>query len=523
MDILKQCKCCGKSYIGHSMSSMYCSDQCRREMDNATRREHRAIERARNQEAKEKSSQPELQSMTMNSKEFLTLNDLASILGVSKMTAFRYVASNIIKGRKLGKAIIVRRIDLDAYFENAPEYHKRKYRRKDEVSEYYTLKQIVEKFHLCKKAVLNRCEKFNIPKTYDGRNVFFKRSAIDTHFAELIEEIDLANYYTIPQLMEKFRMTKANVLSFVSHHQIPRITRGRMVYYSKVHIDSFKRKGEGIDVNWYSYAEIMENYGLSQDQIKYYIQHEHLKTERRGKFTMIWRTEFDEKVIRARFSNAERDENGRLKFTSQDIHTPKSSPAHPIDYTPATPEGYYSTAELCKKYSINPKPLTKICRQHQITTVQLKGFNFYPIEEIDKLFEQRNHHEGVTEWLSPEQMRETYNMTSDACRSFVYRHKIPTKVEYGKTYYSKSHIDRIKGLVFDGMEDYYSVQDAADKYKITKDQVFYYVKQYKIPKVHFGQFSYILKCKFDEIIAQRENRSNQTPNLIESQQLLLDD
>lgn len=511
--------CCGGSYIAHSMSSCYCSEKCRREKENEAKRNRRAIVRAQ----RLKQQMQELSPAEQHIKEYLNLKELSSILGVCKMTAFRYVASGKIKGRLLGKSIFVRKTALDAFFENSSEYHKRKYRRKNEVSEYYTVKQIVEKFHLCKKAVLSRCERFNIAKVYEGRNVYFRRTAIDEHFAELIEEIDLANYYTILQVMEKFCMSKANVLTFVSHHQIPRITRGRTVYYSKVHIDSFKRKGEGIDVNWYTYAEIMDSYGLSKDQIRYYIQHEHLKTERRGKFTMIWRTDFDEKVVKARFNNAERDESGRLMFTSQDIKAPESTPAHPIDYTPQAPEGYYSTQELCTKYAMNAKLLRKYMHSHNVPNVRIKGFVFFSIAEADAIFAKRYHHEDVDEWLTGEQMQEQYNMTGDACRSFVHRHGIPTKVEYGVTYYSKTHIDRVKGRVFEGVENYYTVNEASEKYRMTKDQVFYYVKQYRIPKVHFGHFLYILKSKFDEIAVKSKQDRNSRPNLMETERLLSDD
>ena len=55
-------------------------------------------------------------------------------------------------------------------------------------------------------------------------------------------------------------------------------------------------------------------------------------------------------------------------------------------------------------------------------------------------------------------MRSTYKMTADAVPSFIYRHQIPAKVEYGTNYYSKQHIEQVKNGDFDGRERYYTVE-----------------------------------------------------------------
>lgn len=507
MDIIKTCKCCGNTYVAHSMMSLYCSKACSDKVSGQKKRQRRAAKRNSliTEEKKEVVTQTAL-------KDLMTIDDLANVFQVSRMTAYRYVSTKKIKGTRIGKAIYVRRADIDTLFENAPEYRKRSYRRQGQVCEYYTIKQIVEKYHLCKKAVLGRCDRFGIAKIYEGRNLFFKRTDIDKHFAELIEDINLANYYTVEQAMEKFDMSKQNLLTFVSQHKIPRITRGRTVYYSKVHLDTFKRKGEGVDVNWYSYAEIMENYGLTKDQVSYYIKHEHLKTEKRGKFTMIYRTDFDEKVVAVRFANAERDEDGKIKFPTQSVVVPKSTPAHPVDYTPEAPEGHYSTEEVSKKYALTPKHVHTLCRQHKVPTIKIKSFNFYEKTAIDALFESKNQYNDVKEWITPEQMREVYSMTKDACSSFIHRHQVPTKVEYGKTFYSKTHIDKIKGLVFDGMEDYYSVPAAMEKYGITRDMVFYYAYHYKVTKVRFGQFAFFKKDEFDKTMEKKNETTDEATN-----------
>lgn len=155
-------------------------------------------------------------------------------------------------------------------------------------------------------------------------------------------------------------MSRKNTISYVSRNNIPRINRGRYAYYSKVHIDNCKRKGEDVDPNWYSYSEIMAIYGLSKDQISYHIRQENIKIEKRGKFTMIFRTEFDQKVIKGKFGDVERDEQtGKFKFANDSqpkvVNKNKSGRVE----APATPDGYFSTEDISKKYSINVRHVQK--------------------------------------------------------------------------------------------------------------------------------------------------------------------
>ena len=51
----------------------------------------------------------------------------------------------------------------------------------------------MEKYNIGRKAIWGRCDRLGIPKIYEGRNTFFSKKAIDAHFADLLEEIDIDN------------------------------------------------------------------------------------------------------------------------------------------------------------------------------------------------------------------------------------------------------------------------------------------------------------------------------------------
>ena len=162
---------------------------------------------------------------------------------------------------------------------------------------------------------MRRIERFDIPKIYEGRNVSFSKNPVDRYFAELIEEFDKEEYYTIQQIMDKFSMSYSAVLSFAMRHKIPRVTRHREVFYSKPHVDSLKGNGDAIDPLYYTYKEVMEKYGFTKDQVSYYLHTYKIDRFKRGSFTMINRKDFD-KVIKERM-------NGSVSITELNSSCPQ--------------------------------------------------------------------------------------------------------------------------------------------------------------------------------------------------------
>mgnify|MGYP000805582273 FL=1 len=385
------------------------------------------------------------------SRPFLTPSDVALLLDISVSTVYRCFYSGIIKAVRIRRKTLVRREDLDKYFEDAGPYRKRSYKRKQE-QEYYTLQEIMDKYKIGRKAVWGRCDRLGIPKVYEGRNTFYSKKLIDANFSELLDVIDIDNYYTLSQIMEMYNMTQGATLCFVKYHAVPRVKRNGRSYYSKVHIDCIKHKTDEIDPDWYSYEEAMQKYGITKDQVSYTLKTYSIKTEKRGKFTMIYRTDFDN-IMHQRLQNSTPliKSNGDEKV----VFTAKQQEK----ICPATPEGYYSTDEVAEMFKISIKHAGVITRENNIPKIALKGFNFYEKGSIDLLYNKKNKYAEITDWITPEEMRTTFKMTADGVRSFIHRHKIPAKVEYGSTYYSKQHIEEIKNGYFVGRDRYYSVEE----------------------------------------------------------------
>lgn len=153
MRILRKCEVCGEEFIATKITNKYCSKRCARVV-------HRKKEAEKKKKAREskKDDAQNLQSLEIASRPFLTPSDVAFLLGVSVTTVYRCFYSGTLKAVRLRRKTYVRREDLDKYFEEAGAYKKKSYKRKDD-QEYYTLREIMEKYNIGRKAVWGRCDR----------------------------------------------------------------------------------------------------------------------------------------------------------------------------------------------------------------------------------------------------------------------------------------------------------------------------------------------------------------------------
>ena len=546
MEIQKRCKYCGRSFIAHKMTTIYCSPSCNNKDYKRAIREKQIAEFM--EEDKKKTPKVDI----LGGKEFLTPTEGASLLGLSRATFYRYMSNGTIKAVQLRGKTIIRRKDIERLFDNPPTYQSHS-EKKQEKREYYTFRQIMEKFKCSKKAVMTRVEKYNIPKVYQGRNCFFDRALVDVHFAQLIAEIDLRDYYTIPQLEEKYKMSHAAVLSFVTRNKIPRITQGRTVYYSRAHIDTIKGERESIDPNYYTYSEIMEKYHFTKDQVAYYIHNYEIDNHKQGRFTVINRKEFD-RIIKERMeTNAlEKEKERRAKLPklneipdgyisvaqiaekygvttkhvqakTREAKTPKLIIKHLNYYNEAAieqlfnrdpekfevPEDYITAQEIAKRFKVTVHHVHGRTREANIPKITVKHVNFYELKAVEALFAKNEACEELqkdenAEWISGTDVEEMLGITTCARRSFVSRHKIPSKKEHGIAYYLRSAIEDVNNTLAKYGEHYYTVEQICENFNMDRDKVYGMLRYSNVRKVHEGRFALFLKEDIIKTIHERQ-------------------
>ena len=110
----------------------------------------------------------------------------------------------------------------------------------------------------------------------------------------------------------------------------------------------------------------------------------------------------------------------------------------------------------------------------------------------------------LTEWYTPEEIQEKYGMTRVAIRSQVYRNNIPSKKEHGQIFYSKLHFDLSKSSEQESKAEYYTVKEAMEKFKLSRDSVYGILQFHQINREKNGRFVRFLKVEFDRVMGVRK-------------------
>ena len=174
-----------------------------------------------------------------------------------------------------------------------------------------------------------------------------------------------------------------------------------------------------------------------------------------------------------------------------------------IDMRSSEPLEYISGEDVMATYKVKKSWLYVSAKRNNIPVCKIAGKNYYSRKHMDALFGVSAEIEALTEWLTTEEAEVLYSTTKESLRTQAYRRHIPTKREYGKTYYSKKHLDDIFRPDLKASDAYYTTAEAADKYGMTKSNICVIVKTNNLTKVKVGVQNLIVKEELDRIMASR--------------------
>ena len=167
------------------------------------------------------------------------------------------------------------------------------------------------------------------------------------------------------------------------------------------------------------------------------------------------------------------------------------------------PLEYISGEDVMAIYKVKKSWLYVSAKRNNIPMCKIAGKNYYSRKHMDALFGVSAEVEALTEWLTTDEAESLYSTTKESLRTQAYRRHIPTKREYGKTYYSKKHLDDIFRPDLKASDDYYTTAEAARKYGMTKSNICVIVKTNNLTKVKVGVQNLIVKEELDRIMASR--------------------
>ena len=165
---------------------------------------------------------------------------------------------------------------------------------------------------------------------------------------------------------------------------------------------------------------------------------------------------------------------------------------------------YYSGEEVKQIYKVKQSWLYASAKRHQIPMCRIAGRNYYSKKHIDAVFGTTIDLDAIVDWLSPQEVADRYGINLTAVRSYAHRHKIPSKHEYGHTYYSQSHFDELRRTDLLSNEDYYTVEQVQQIYGLTKANICHIVKVKHIEKTKVGRLNLLLRSDVERVIEERK-------------------
>ena len=169
---------------------------------------------------------------------------------------------------------------------------------------------------------------------------------------------------------------------------------------------------------------------------------------------------------------------------------------HPKDTVPIT--DFYTIAEIKEKFGVKESWIYEIAKEHNIPRTFNRGRTYWSKKHIDSYFAKKAPDASITEWYSVAELQEKFGMTLSAIYTFVYKNVIPKRKEGKMVYYSKKHFDIAKGIAIPEEPKYYTIPEAMEKYNLTRDQLYHYVKYHNITRIKVGKYTKILRSELDK-------------------------
>jgi len=178
--ITRICQYCGQEFIAQTTVTRYCGDHC-------AKRAYKARIKKQKIEASEVETQNirQLSSIAAKTFEYLTVNDVASMLKCDRRTVHHMIKSGRLNAINLSirKTRILKK-DLDGMFLNhvskdIPKQQLSVQKNRPPLKDCYTVGQILAKYSLAEVTLRKIILRNNIPKYKEGKFVYIKKQTID--------------------------------------------------------------------------------------------------------------------------------------------------------------------------------------------------------------------------------------------------------------------------------------------------------------------------------------------------------
>ena len=287
--ITKICQWCGVEFEAQKVSTKYCSHRCA----NLAYKQAVRDKRVKQAEAETLSVKLEKPIENVKDKEYLSFSQAGKLLGVSRQAVYNMVKAGHLKASKISSRLsFIKRADIEAMLESKP-YKTLHPKDTIPITDFYTTAEIKEKYNIQESWLYKIANEHNIPRTFNRGKTYWSKKHIDSYFVKKAPDTSITEWYSVAELQEKFGMTLSAIYTFVYKNVIPKRKKGKMVYYSKKHFDIAKGLSVPEEPKYYTIPEAMEKFNLTRDQLYHYVAYHNITRIKVGKYTKIVRAELD--------------------------------------------------------------------------------------------------------------------------------------------------------------------------------------------------------------------------------------
>lgn len=282
IEVERICEWCGKKFTAQTTVTRFCSKRCA---------EHSYKERLRQKKMAVSNQETVQTNFKWREKDYLTPTQAAELLGIGRMSIYRYIRNGKIKVVRFARKTLINKADILAMFDyltpKETEQVEAAEKKSKSISDFYTRADIREKYGVKDSWIYKVVAENNVPKTILRGKAYFSKSHIDRLFSARKENPEITEWYSVEEIQAKYGMTLSAIYTLVSKIGIPKRKEGPKVYYSKYHFDVAKGVKSAEDVEFISVPEAMEKYSLTRDQLYHYVKTYKITKLRCGKYVKV--------------------------------------------------------------------------------------------------------------------------------------------------------------------------------------------------------------------------------------------
>ena len=179
--------------------------------------------------------------------------------------------------------------NIEEMLESSAAYETPQVKEPKLITEFYSTDDIKTKFNVKESWIYRIANGGNIPRILNKGKSYFSKKHVDNYFKRkgFFDNQNIKEWYSVAEVGESYNMTLSAIYSFVSTNKIPKKKDGRTVYYSKEHFDLAKGRQLPKEPEFYTIAQAMQKYNLTQDSLYAHIRSKNIPKIKEGRFIKI--------------------------------------------------------------------------------------------------------------------------------------------------------------------------------------------------------------------------------------------